>query len=35
VAWPALANFRVFQGGNNWQGYKLWIDDTKPPFKSA
>jgi peptide/nickel transport system substrate-binding protein len=35
VAWPCLANFRVYQGGNNWQNYRLWIDDSKPPFRSA
>jgi ABC-type transport system substrate-binding protein len=33
MAWPALANFRVFQGSRN--NYKLWVDTTKPPFKPA
>jgi len=33
VAWPSLANFRVYQGGrlNN----HLWVDDTKPPLKTV
>ena len=33
VAWPCLGNFRVWQGARN--NYRWWIDDTKPPFKSA
>ena len=33
LAWPALMNFRVWQGGRTH--YRYWIDDTKPPFKSA
>jgi hypothetical protein len=33
VAWPALQNFRVWQGARTH--YKYWIDDTKPPFRSA
>jgi ABC-type transport system substrate-binding protein len=32
VAWPALGNFRVYQGAR--ANYRWWIDDTKPPFKS-
>jgi peptide/nickel transport system substrate-binding protein len=33
VAWPALGNFRVWQGARTH--YRYWIDDTKAPFKSA
>ena len=33
VAWPALANYRVWQGIRN--NYRWWIDETKPPFRSA
>jgi peptide/nickel transport system substrate-binding protein len=32
AAWPALANWRVWQTGR--PNYKLWIDTTKAPFKS-
>jgi peptide/nickel transport system substrate-binding protein len=32
AAWPALANWRVWQTGR--PNYKLWIDQTKAPFKS-
>ena len=32
VGWPAMANYRVYQGGR--PDYKLWIDDTKAPIKS-
>ena len=34
VAWPALANFNVFQGPGTRQNYKLWVDDTKPPSRT-
>jgi len=30
VSWPALGNFRVFQGGRPNNG--LWVDDTKAPI---
>jgi ABC-type transport system substrate-binding protein len=33
VAWPCVQNYRVFRGGNTWQNYGLWLDQTKPPFK--
>ena len=33
-AWPCLANYRVWQGGR-YASYRWWIDETKPPFKSA
>ena len=33
VAWPCLGNFRVNQGARIDQ--YLWVDDTKPPLKSA
>ena len=32
VAWPALANYRVWQGIRN--NYHWWIDETKPPFRA-
>jgi peptide/nickel transport system substrate-binding protein len=35
VAWPALANYAVYSGIQVWGHYHLWIDETKPPFKSA
>jgi peptide/nickel transport system substrate-binding protein len=33
LAWPCLGNFRVWRGGRI--NYRLWIDETKPPFKAA
>jgi ABC-type transport system substrate-binding protein len=33
VAWPCVQNFQVWRGARN--NYRLWIDETKPPFKSA
>ena len=33
LAWPCIGNFQVFEGGR--LNYKLWVDDTKPPFKQA
>ena len=33
AAWPALSNWRVWYGAR--PNYKLWIDDTKAPIKSA
>ena len=33
MAWPALANFRVFQGSR--LNYGLWVDQTKAPFRSG
>jgi ABC-type transport system substrate-binding protein len=35
MAWPCLANFRTFRIGNPPSLKGKWIDDTKPPFKSA
>jgi ABC-type transport system substrate-binding protein len=34
VAWPALANYRVYSGIQVW-GHHHWVDETKPPFKKA
>ena len=31
LAWPALGNYRVWRGGH-WPYYRLWVDQTKPPF---
>jgi len=36
LAWPALKNYRVWRSiGQSWNMYQLWLDQTKPPFKSA
>jgi peptide/nickel transport system substrate-binding protein len=38
VAWPCVRNFNVYQKpafANTWQNYRLWIDETQPPFRSA
>ena len=35
MAWPCLGNFRVFRVSSQYQVYRLWVDDTKPPFKSG
>jgi len=34
MAWPALGNYRVWRGGH-WPYYRLWLDQTKPPFAKA
>lgn len=34
VAWPALANYAVYSGIQVWGHYHLWVDETKPPFKT-
>ena len=33
VAWPCVANFRVFSGAR--LNYGVWIDESKPPFKAS
>ena len=33
MAWPALGNFRVWQGARH--DYRLWVDDTKAPIGKA
>jgi peptide/nickel transport system substrate-binding protein len=33
VSWPVVGNFQVWRGAR--QGYQIWIDQTKPPIKSA
>jgi len=38
LAWPAVGNFRVFQGDSraiNNHYYTTWVDETKPPIKRA
>jgi ABC-type transport system substrate-binding protein len=35
MAWPALQNFRVWRGPHAWNAYRLWIDETKPPFTNG
>jgi len=32
MAWPALQNFRVYQGAR--ANYRVWIDTTKPPHSA-
>jgi peptide/nickel transport system substrate-binding protein len=32
AAWPAVQNFRVWNGTSTWERYQLWIDQTKAPF---
>jgi peptide/nickel transport system substrate-binding protein len=33
AAWPCVGNFQVWRGARN--NYRWWVDETKPPFKSA
>jgi peptide/nickel transport system substrate-binding protein len=33
MAWPCLGNFLVYEGAR--QNYRLWVDETKPPFKGG
>ena len=33
VAWPAVGNYLVWRGARNH--FRLWVDDTKPPFRSS
>jgi ABC-type transport system substrate-binding protein len=35
TAWPALRNFLVWKGTSVWSHYRLWLDETKPPFTAA
>jgi peptide/nickel transport system substrate-binding protein len=35
MAWPCLGNFRVFRVSTQYATYRLWVDETKPPFKAA
>ena len=35
VAWPALRNFRVWQGRNARSNYTQWVDETKAPIAKA
>ena len=34
MAWPALGNYRVYRGFQVWDQFRLFLDETKPPFKS-
>jgi hypothetical protein len=34
MAWPCLANFRVWRRDSQYGHHGLWIDDTKPPFRA-
>ncbi len=31
-SWPAIQNTRVWQGGQQWEYYQVWLDDTKAPL---
>jgi peptide/nickel transport system substrate-binding protein len=31
--WPAVGNYRVYRGFQVWDQYRLFLDDTKPPFR--
>jgi peptide/nickel transport system substrate-binding protein len=36
MAWPAVRNWNLYWGGPGvWRGYKVWLDQTKPPFANA
>jgi peptide/nickel transport system substrate-binding protein len=34
-AWPAVQNFRVWRGVSSWERYRLWLDQSKPPFTNT
>ena len=33
--WPAVGNYRVYRGFQVWEQYRLFMDETKAPFKSS
>ena len=35
LAWPAVGNYRVYRGFQVWDQFRLFLDDSKPPFKNA
>jgi ABC-type transport system substrate-binding protein len=36
MAWPCLGNFRAFRNAStDYDHYRLWVDETQPPFKST
>ena len=36
MTWPAVRNFRVFRHlSSQYEHYRLWVDETQPPFKKA
>ena len=35
MAWPALANYRVWSTSSTSPYYRLWLDDAKPPVKKT
>lgn len=35
MAWPALQNYSVYRSVAVWANHRLWLDETKAPFKSA
>jgi peptide/nickel transport system substrate-binding protein len=34
MGWPALGNYRVYRGFQVWDQFRLYLDESKPPFKS-
>jgi peptide/nickel transport system substrate-binding protein len=35
LAWPAVRNYNVYQGGFRQIHYYIWIDETLPPYKKV
>jgi len=35
LAWPALANYRVFNGDRRTPAFTWWLDETKAPLKKT
>jgi peptide/nickel transport system substrate-binding protein len=35
MAWPALANYRVWSTSSTSPYYRLWLDDSKPPVRKT
>ncbi len=35
LAWPAMSNYRSFNGDRRTAVYRVWMDDTKPPAKKS
>ena len=34
MGWPAVGNYRVYRGFQVWDQFRLFLDETKAPFKS-
>ena len=35
LAWPAVRNYNVYQGGFRQIHYYIWIDETLPPYRKT